>query len=155
MAVSNNISFQDPHGQRGNFSKKRKENGDYWHKHGMRPSILVCFFPTKTMGIIKIKFGHYVEKYGSWYWITRIFFLLCRYRSCWSSALCLFNIQFNSWTWILTHLPLALLRLPAGPAGLVSAALIEAIVELGGAHCGIEYNDNILFFCIYTTNRFK
>ena len=36
----------------------------------------VCFFPTKTMGIIKIYFEHCVEKYGPWYWIT--VYLLCR-----------------------------------------------------------------------------
>ena len=40
---------------------------------------LVCFFPTETMEMIKIHFGHYVGKYGSWYWICPN--LLCRDRS--------------------------------------------------------------------------
>ena len=55
--------------QGGNFSKCSiiflwdlwKGTGDYWYNHGMLYINLVCFFPTKTIGIIKIHFGHCVE----------------------------------------------------------------------------------------------
>ena len=39
-----------------------------WYNHGMWNINVVCFFSTKTMGIIKIHFGHYVGKYSPWYW---------------------------------------------------------------------------------------
>jgi len=38
-----------------------------------------CVFSTKTMGITKIHFGHYVGKYGPWYSIFP--YLLCLVRS--------------------------------------------------------------------------
>jgi len=38
--------------------------GDY--SHVTYP--LSVFIPTKKMGIIKIPFGHYVGKYGPWYY---------------------------------------------------------------------------------------
>ena len=72
--------------QGGNFSNfgqflwnLRKETGDYWYDYGMWPIILVYFFPTKTMEMMKIHFKHYVRKYGPWYWICP--WLLCRDRS--------------------------------------------------------------------------
>ena len=37
---------------------------DYWYNHGMWYINLVCFFSAKTMGIIKIYFGHCVGKYS-------------------------------------------------------------------------------------------
>ena len=45
----------------------------------VRLSVKVCFFLTKTMGIVKIHFGHYVGKYCPWYWISP--HLLCRNQS--------------------------------------------------------------------------
>ena len=44
-----------------------KGTSDNWYNHGMWYINLVCFFPTKTMVIIIIHFGHYVGKYGQWY----------------------------------------------------------------------------------------
>ena len=41
-------------------------------------SIYCVFFSTKTMGVMKIHFGHHVGKFDPWYWITP--YLLCRDR---------------------------------------------------------------------------
>ena len=45
-----------------------KGSGDYWYNHGMWYINLVCFFSTKTMGIIKIHFGQCVGRYGPGPW---------------------------------------------------------------------------------------
>ena len=55
---------------------------------------IVCFFPTKMMGIIKIHFGHYVGKYDPLYWITP--YILCRDRPA-AARRCAYLFLF--WFW--------------------------------------------------------
>ena len=68
--------FRTSMAQGGNLSKfsihfhGTYESGDYWYNHVMWYFNLhvLCFFPTKMMGIITFDFGNYVGKY--WYLIS-------------------------------------------------------------------------------------
>ena len=66
------ILFQELYDPRGVIFQNVYGTGtcDYWYNHGMWYINLVCFYPTKTIGIIKNHFGHCVGEYGPWYWIT-------------------------------------------------------------------------------------
>ena len=97
------ISFQDLHDPRGVifqnfrliFIGPMKGNVGYWYNHGMWYINLVCFFSTKTMGIMKIL--SHVDNMTPWYWITP--WLLCqdKFDNFRSFKICLLSSIYHGW----------------------------------------------------------